>query len=193
MKEICFVTGNQNKLREVKKILKNYKILSLEDLKFFEDIPETESTIKGNAFLKSSFIYNKFKINCFSDDTGLFIKELDGEPGVKSARYASNISDSEKNIDLVLKNLKSAINRSAYFETTICLIIDGDIKYFNGKVIGKITTKRIGRKGFGYDPIFIPYGYDKTLAQFTLKQKNKISHRSIAVRKLVDYLNKYIS
>ena len=189
MRNICFVTGNQNKVIEVKKLIKNFKLISPKDLNFYDEIPETENTIKGNSFLKSSFIYNKFNIDCFSDDSGLFINALGGEPGVKSARYASERSDTEKNINLVLKNLKGEESRSAYFETCICLIIDGKTSYFQGSIKGKITTKRVGSRGFGYDPIFIPKGYDKSFAQMSLGEKNKISHRSIATQKLVNFLN----
>ncbi|MAD59290.1 MAG: non-canonical purine NTP pyrophosphatase, RdgB/HAM1 family [Flammeovirgaceae bacterium] len=189
MRDICFVTGNQNKIIEVEKLIKNFKIISTKDLNFYDEIPETENTIKGNAFIKSSFIYNKFNINCFSDDSGLFINALGGEPGVRSARYASEISHTEKNINLVLKNLRGEEDRSAAFQTCICLIINGKISYFEGSVKGIITSKRLGSRGFGYDPIFIPEGYERSFAQMSLEEKNKISHRSIATNKLVNFLN----
>jgi XTP/dITP diphosphohydrolase len=189
MRDICFVTGNQNKIIEVEKLIKNFKIISTKDLNFYDEIPETENTIKGNAFIKSSFIYNKFNINCFSDDSGLFINALGGEPGVRSARYASEISDTEKNINLVLKNLRGEEDRSAAFQTCICLIINGKISYFEGSVKGIITSKRLGSRGFGYDPIFIPEGFERSFAQMSLEEKNKISHRSIATKKLVNFLN----
>ena len=189
MRDICFVTGNQNKIIEVEKLIKNFKIISTKDLNFYDEIPETENTIKGNAFIKSSFIYNKFNINCFSDDSGLFINALGGEPGVRSARYASEISHTEKNINLVLKNLRGEEDRSAAFQTCICLIINGKISYFEGSVKGIITSKRLGSRGFGYDPIFIPEGYERSFAQMSLEEKNKVSHRSIATKKLVNFLN----
>lgn len=189
MRDICFVTGNQNKIIEVEKLIKNFKIISTKDLNFYDEIPETENTIKGNAFIKSSFIYNKFNINCFSDDSGLFINALGGEPGVRSARYASEISHTEKNINLVLKNLRGEEDRSAAFQTCICLIINGKISYFEGSVKGIITSKRLGSRGFGYDPIFIPEGFERSFAQMSLEEKNKISHRSIATKKLVNFLN----
>tara|TARA_B100001057_G_scaffold497590_1_gene602153 strand:+ start:1513 stop:2088 length:576 start_codon:yes stop_codon:yes gene_type:complete len=189
MRDICFVTGNQNKIIEVEKLIKNFKIISNKDLNFYDEIPETENTIKGNAFIKSSFIYNKFNINCFSDDSGLFINALGGEPGVRSARYASEISDTEKNINLVLKNLRGEEDRSAAFQTCICLIINGKTSYFEGSVKGIITSKRLGSRGFGYDPIFIPEGFERSFAQMSLEEKNKISHRSIATKKLVNFLN----
>jgi XTP/dITP diphosphohydrolase len=189
MRDICFVTGNQNKIIEVEKLIKNFKIISTKDLNFYDEIPETENTIKGNAFIKSSFIYNKFNINCFSDDSGLFINALGGEPGVRSARYASEISHTEKNINLVLKNLRGEEDRSAAFQTCICLIINGKTSYFEGSVKGIITSKRLGSRGFGYDPIFIPEGFERSFAQMSLEEKNKISHRSIATKKLVNFLN----
>ena len=189
MSEICFVTGNKNKLREVQKLLSNYKILSLDDLNFSEDIAETENTIQGNAELKASFINKKFNIDCFSDDTGLFIDSLDGHPGVKSARYAGDNCGSDENINLVLKNLKNISNRNATFRTVICLIKNNKTYFFEGIVNGKITKERVGNDGFGYDPIFIPEGYDKTFSQLTINEKNAISHRGIAVNKLVNFLN----
>ena len=191
MNKICFVTGNKNKLREVQKLLFSYHLLSLEDLNFRDEIQETEDTIEGNALLKANHIYKKFEINCFSDDTGLFIDSLDGQPGVKSARFAGDNSNSEDNIRLVLKKLKGKENRNAVFRTVICLIINGKINYFNGEVKGIITKEKTGDKGFGYDPIFIPEGFNKTFSEFTLEEKNKLSHRAIAVSKLVKFLNRH--
>jgi XTP/dITP diphosphohydrolase len=189
MNKICFVTGNKNKLREVQSLLSNYKIVSLNDLNFLEDIPETENTIQGNAELKARFINNKFSIDCFSDDTGLFIDSLDGNPGVKSARYAGDNCNSDENIDLVLKNLKNISNRNASFRTVICLIKNNNTYLFEGVVNGKITEERVGNDGFGYDPIFIPEGYHKSFSELTIDEKNAISHRGIAVNKLVNFLN----
>ena len=189
MNEICFVTGNKNKLREVQSLLSNYKIVSLDDLHFSEDIAETENTIQGNAELKARFINNKFSIDCFSDDTGLFIDSLDGNPGVKSARYAGDNCNSDENIDLVLKNLKNISNRNASFRTVICLIKNNNTYLFEGVVNGKITEERVGNDGFGYDPIFIPEGYHKSFSELTIDEKNAISHRGIAVNKLVNFLN----
>ena len=191
MNKICFVTGNKNKLREVQKLLFSYHLLSLEDLNFRDEIQETEDTIEGNALLKANHIYKKFEINCFSDDTGLFIDSLDGQPGVKSARFAGDNSNSEDNIRLVLKKLKGKENRNAVFRTVICLIINGKINYFHGEVKGIITEEKTGDKGFGYDPIFIPEGFNKTFSEFTLEEKNKLSHRAIAVSKLVKFLNRH--
>ena len=191
MNKICFVTGNKNKLREVQKLLFSYHLLSLDDLNFTDEILETEDTIEGNALLKADHIFKKFEINCFSDDTGLFIDSLDGQPGVKSARFAGDSSNSEDNIRLVLEKLIGEENRDAIFRTVICLIINGEINYFHGEVNGVITKEKTGDKGFGYDPIFIPEGFNKTFSEFTLEEKNKLSHRAIAVSKLVKFLNKY--
>ncbi|MFL2999282.1 MAG: RdgB/HAM1 family non-canonical purine NTP pyrophosphatase [Cytophagales bacterium] len=189
MNEICFVTGNKNKLREVQNLLTNYKIVSLDDLNFSEDIAETENTIQGNAELKASFVYNKYNIDCFSDDTGLFIDSLDGLPGVKSARYAGENCNSEENINLVLKNLKNKSDRNASFKTAICLILNNTRYFFEGVINGKITEEKVGNGGFGYDPIFVPEGFDKTFSELTINEKNAISHRGIAVNKLVNFLN----
>ena len=191
MNKICFVTGNKNKLREVQKLLFSYHLLSLDDLNFTDEILETEDTIEGNALLKADHIFKKFEINCFSDDTGLFIDSLDGQPGVKSARFAGDSSNSEDNIRLVLEKLNGKENRNAVFRTVICLIFNGEINYFHGEVNGVITKEKTGDKGFGYDPIFIPEGFNKTFSEFTLEEKNKLSHRAIAVSKLVKFLNKY--
>ncbi len=191
MNKICFVTGNKNKLREVQKLLFSYRLLSLDDLNYTDEILETEDTIEGNALLKADHIFKKFEINCFSDDTGLFIDSLNGQPGVKSARFAGDSSNSEDNIRLVLEKLNGKENRNAVFRTVICLIINGKINYFHGEVKGVITKEKTGDKGFGYDPIFIPEGFKKTFSEFTLEEKNKLSHRAIAVSKLVKFLNKY--
>ena len=191
MNKICFVTGNKNKLREVQKLLFSYRLLSLDDLNFRDEILETEDTIEGNALLKADHIFKKLEINCFSDDTGLFIDSLDGQPGVMSARFAGDSSNSEDNIRLVLEKLNGKENRNAVFRTVICLIINGKINYFHGEVKGVITKEKTGDKGFGYDPIFIPEGFKKTFSEFTLEEKNKLSLRAIAVSKLVKFLNKY--
>ena len=191
MNKICFVTGNKNKLREVQKLLFSYRLLSLDDLNYTDEILETEDTIEGNALLKADHIFKKFEINCFSDDTGLFIDSLDGQPGVMSARFAGDSFNSEDNIRLVLEKLNGKENRNAVFRTVICLIINGKINYFHGEVKGVITKEKTGDKGFGYDPIFIPEGFKKTFSEFTLEEKNKLSHRAIAVSKLVKFLNKY--
>lgn len=191
MKDLCFVTGNQNKFKEVKKLVKTFNLISLNDLNFSDEIQETDPSIKGNAFIKANFIHKKYNLDCFSDDTGLFIDCLDGEPGVRSARYAGDNSSSDDNIKLVLNKLKYKKNRFAHFQTIICLILNNKIEYFEGIIEGKITKTPLGDHGFGYDPIFMPINSNKTFAQFSLEEKNKVSHRAIATRKLITYLNNF--
>ena len=191
MKDLCFVTGNQNKFKEVKKLVKTFNLISLNDLNFSDEIQETDPSIKGNAFIKANFIHKKYNLDCFSDDTGLFIDCLDGEPGVRSARYAGDNSSSDDNIKLVLNKLKFKKNRFAHFQTIICLILHDKIEYFEGIIGGKITKTPLGDHGFGYDPIFMPMDSNKTFAQFSLEEKNKVSHRAIATRKLITYLNNF--
>ena len=191
MKDLCFVTGNHNKFKEVKKLVKTFNLISLNDLNFFDEIQETSSSIKGNAFIKANFIHKKFNIDCFSDDTGLFINSLNGEPGVRSARYAGDISNSDDNTKLVLNKLRYKKNRFAHFQTIICLILNDEIEYFEGIIKGRITNSPIGANGFGYDPIFMPMDSNKTFAQFSLEEKNKVSHRAIATKKLINYLNNF--
>ena len=189
--ELVFASHNENKVSEVRKILPpNFKIISLNDLNFFDEIPEDEETIEKNAIFKSNFIYEKFKINVFADDTGLEIKALNNLPGVKSARYSGLERDSTKNINKVLSNLGEESDRKARFKTVISLNFNGELKLFEGIINGKINYIPIGDNGFGYDPIFIPNNFDKTFAEMSLTQKNKISHRSIAINKLISFLGK---
>ena len=167
--ELVFASHNENKVSEVRKILPpNFKIISLNDLNFFDDIPENEETLEGNAIFKSNFIYEKFKTNVFADDTGLEIKALNNLPGVKSARYSGLDRDSNKNINKVLTNLRDENNRKARFKTVISLNLKGKLKLFEGIINGKITYKPAGDKGFGYDPIFIPENYNMTFAEMSL-------------------------
>ena len=187
---LIFATSNQNKVLEIQKILpKKFNIKSLKDLNYFEDVPENETTIEGNAIFKSKYIYEKFNINVFADDTGLEVEALNGEPGVHSARYAGTTRDSEKNIKKLLKNLKNIKNRNARFKTVIALIIDNKLHIFSGIVEGYILDSPKGNNGFGYDPIFCPNGFDKSFAELTLKEKNLISHRSLAMKKLIDFIS----
>ena len=179
--ELVFASHNENKVSEVRKILPpNFKIISLNDLNFFDEIPEDEETIEKNAIFKSNFIYEKFKINVFADDTGLEIKALNNLPGVKSARYSGLERDSTKNINKVLSNLSEESDRKARFKTVISLNFNGELKLFEGIINGKINYTPIGDNGFGYDPIFIPNNFNKTFAEMSLTQKNKISHRSVS-------------
>ena len=187
---LIFATSNQNKVLEIQKILpKKFNIKSLKDLNYFEDVPENEPTIEGNAIFKAKYIYEKFNINVFADDTGLEVEALNGEPGVHSARYAGTTRNSEKNIKKLLKNLKNIKNRNARFKTVIALIIDNKLHIFSGIVEGYILDSPKGNNGFGYDPIFCPNGFDKSFAELTLKEKNLISHRSLAMKKLIDFIS----
>jgi XTP/dITP diphosphohydrolase len=187
---LIFATSNQNKVLEIQKILpKKFNIKSLKDLNYFEDVPENENTIEGNAVFKAKYIYKKFNINVFADDTGLEVEALNGEPGVHSARYAGKTRNSEKNIKKLLKNLKNIKNRNARFKTVIALIIDNKLHIFSGIVEGYILDSPKGNNGFGYDPIFCPNGFDKSFAELTLKEKNLISHRSLAMKKLIDFIS----
>ena len=187
---LIFATSNQNKVLEIQKILpKKFNIKSLKDLNYFEDVPENETTIEGNAIFKAKYIYEKFNINVFADDTGLEVEALNGEPGVHSARYAGTTKNSEKNIKKLLKNLKNIKNRNARFKTVIALIIDNKLHIFSGIVEGYILDSPKGNNGFGYDPIFCPNGFDKSFAELTLKEKNLISHRSFAMKKLIDFIS----
>lgn len=187
--KILFATANSNKAFEIQKIVpEGFEILSLKDINFSDDIPETSSTIEGNALQKTKFIVDKFKIDCFSDDTGLEIEVLDGEPGVYSARYAGLEKDPEKNMDLVLEKMKNFQNRKARFKTVIALYLNGKTHLFEGIVNGIIRQEKSGDDGFGYDPIFEPESTGKTFAEMTIEEKNKISHRGRAFEKMVEFL-----
>ena len=189
MKQIVFATNNKHKLEEIRSILDNaLNILSLDDINCHEDIPETGSTIEENALIKARYIKEKYGYDCFADDTGLEIKSLNNEPGVYSARYAGNDHNSEKNMQKVLENLKGKNDRSAYFRTCIALITGNNEYLFEGKIEGEIITEKKGESGFGYDPIFVPDGYTQTFAELGNDIKNKISHRALAVKKLINFL-----
>ena len=187
--ELIIASQNQNKLVEFKKILGDkINLFSLSDIGLNQEIPENEKTIKKNAKFKAKFVNTQTGKNVFADDTGLEIDSLNGEPGVYSARYSGVDRNSEKNIELVLRKLKNKANRNSRFKTIISLIIDGKSVNFEGVVEGKITEEKKGTNGFGYDPIFQPKGYASTFGEMSLKEKNKISHRSIAINKMVQYL-----
>ena len=189
MHKILFATNNKHKLEEVQHILGNkYMVLGLKDIGFEDDIPETGSTLEANASIKSGFVYEKFGMDCFSDDTGLEIDALDGRPGVYSARYAGEPGNAEKNIEKILEELKNKQDREARFRTVISLILGGEEYFFEGIVSGRIIDEKRGGDGFGYDPVFIPEGFGETFAEMPAAEKNKISHRSIAVQKLGAYL-----
>lgn len=188
--KLVFATNNPFKFREIKELLKsNLKLLTLKDINVSEEIPETHDTIEENAVEKAQYIYNKYHIDCFADDTGLEIEALNGEPGVYSARYAGKNCTFDDNINKVLENLKDSTNRRARFRTVIALVIKGKINLFEGVVNGSILTYRKGTNGFGYDPIFVPENFEKTFAEMALDEKNKVSHRTLAIKKLISYLN----
>ncbi len=188
MLELVFATNNTHKLEEVQAMINdNFILRSLADIGCTDDIPETGDTFAENAKQKTDYLVNKYGLYCFGDDSGLEIDALKGAPGVYSARYAGT-RDMDKNIDLVLHNLQGVTNRSARFKTVISLYLNEQQHFFEGSIEGVITNKICGTAGFGYDPIFIPNGYNQTFAEMPAKQKNSISHRSIAVRKLALFL-----
>ena len=192
MIQIVFATNNQNKLKEVQAQLPDeIKLISLKDIGCYEDIPETQKTIEGNAIQKANYIKMKYNKDCFADDTGLEVMALNGAPGVHSARYAGPEKNSKKNIEKLLSSLEKTANRSAQFKTVIALHYKGELIQFEGICEGKITRTAKGSGGFGYDPIFQPSVKDKTFAELTLKEKNEIGHRGIAVAKLIAFFNKH--
>ncbi|MBR0503721.1 MAG: non-canonical purine NTP diphosphatase [Paludibacteraceae bacterium] len=191
MKDLVLATNNPHKVDEIKSKLGNsLSIKTLNELGFYDDIPETAGTLQGNASQKAHFLYDKFGCNCFADDTGLEVEALNGEPGVYSARYAGVDKDSEANMQKLLKNLSGKENRNARFRTVISLIWEGEEHFFEGIVEGTILTEKHGSEGFGYDPIFQPNGYSKSFAELSMDEKNAISHRGKAVEKLLQFLNK---
>jgi len=189
LKKIIFATGNVYKIKEVKALLGDqFEIGGLKDIGCEEDIPETQPTIEGNALQKARYVVEHYGVNCFSEDTGLEIESLNMEPGVYSARYAGPKRDSDDNMNLVLEKLKTQTNRNARFKTVIALSIDGKEYTFEGIVNGVIAYEKTGTDGFGYDPIFLPEGRTTSFAEMSSEEKNQISHRGRAVRKLIEWL-----
>lgn len=189
MKSLCFATNNINKTEEIRALLGPFFLLqNLKDIGCMEELPETQPTIEGNAVQKATYVFERYHVSCFADDTGLEVESLHGEPGVYSARYAGPQRNNDDNIDLLLANLKPHTNRKARFKTVISLIDAGEIVNFEGIVFGTIIQERRGSKGFGYDAVFVPEGYDRTFAEMELAEKNLISHRAIAVKKLINFL-----
>jgi XTP/dITP diphosphohydrolase len=189
--KLVFATQNNGKYNEVRKMMpKNISLLNLNDLNFMGIIEETGKTLKQNAKIKSDFIFKNFRINCFADDTGLEIDSLNDMPGVYSARFAGENCNSQDNIEKVWELLNGCKNTNARFKTIFSLNINGKTFFFEGKIDGKIIFKQKGLNGFGYDSIFIPNGYKKTFAELTLIEKNKISHRSKALKRLIIFLDK---
>lgn len=188
--QIVFATNNLNKLKEVRALIPDHiQLLSLADIDCLEDIPETQGTIEGNAIQKAEYIKEKYGYDCFADDTGLEVEALNGEPGVFSARYAGEQRSSLDNMNKLLIELSNAKNRNAQFKTVIALQFNNNQSTFTGICKGKITHTKHGEKGFGYDPVFKPDGFEKTFAEMDLNLKNTISHRGIAISQLVNFLN----
>ncbi|NJM26828.1 MAG: RdgB/HAM1 family non-canonical purine NTP pyrophosphatase [Bacteroidia bacterium] len=189
--ELCFATNNTHKLEEVRAATAgNINILSLSDIRCFEELPETQPTLEGNSLQKAEYVNHHYHIPCFADDTGLEVEALHGAPGVFSARYAGPQRNSGDNISLLLDNLRGITNRNARFRTVISLVGLGSTQLFDGIVTGTIRESSRGTQGFGYDPVFQPTGFQQTFAEMTLEQKNTLSHRAIAVAKLVRFLLK---
>lgn len=187
--ELIFASANSGKIKEVNEILgKEIIIKGLKDVGIVEEIPETGNTFYENAFLKANYVYQKTRKNCFADDSGLEIEILNNEPGVHSAYYAGLPRNDEKNIQLVLEKMQNQQNRKAKFVSVICLIMNNHVYYFEGIVYGHISLYPMGNKGFGYDPIFIPEGYNQTYAELSESVKNKISHRYQALQKMKAFL-----
>ena len=196
MKELIFATHNLNKVLEIQDLIANkFRILGLNDIGYYEEIPENKTNIEGNAEEKVMSVFNLFHIDCFADDTGLEVESLNGQPGVLSARFAEYTGDrrpgediSEANIRKLLKLMEGKEDRKARFRTVIALILDGRKYFFEGTVSGEIIEEKRGTNGFGYDPIFVPAGLNQTFAEMSLQQKNKISHRAMAINKLIGFL-----
>ena len=188
--KLVFATQNENKAQEIQSLLPEYfKIITLKDIRCFDEIPETSETLEGNSLLKASFISETYNLNCFADDTGLEIEALDNRPGVYSARYAGPEISAAANINKVLLELEGKVERNAQFRTLITLILNKSTFSFEGIVRGEIISEKRGENGFGYDPIFVPEGEIRTFAEMSLEEKNKHSHRARAFQKMIEFLN----
>lgn len=189
--KICFATNNPKKLTEIRQILgEDFQVLSLDDIGCHEELAETQKTLEGNSAQKAEYVHKHYGVDCFADDTGLEVYALDGEPGVYSARYAGPERDNNANIRMLLENLEDKKDRRAQFRTVISLMMNGRLRQFEGCIKGQITESLHGDNGFGYDPVFIPNGENLTFAEMDSHRKNDISHRAMAVAKLVKFLNK---
>jgi XTP/dITP diphosphohydrolase len=203
--EICFATNNAHKIEEIKALLGSkfpsyakaslikkasagWQVVSLAEIGCHEELPEERDTLEDNSLQKAEYVFKKYKVTCFADDTGLEVEVLNGAPGVYSARYAGEQRSAEANMDLLLKNLEGKSDRKAQFRTVITLIQPGGLHQFEGTVEGTILEQRRGKGGFGYDPIFLPYGFSRTLAEMSMEEKNQISHRARATEKLIEFL-----
>ena len=189
--KLVFASNNKNKIKEIQLLVPaSIEIVSLEDIGCTEDIPETADTIEGNAILKANYVTEKYGLNCFADDTGLEVQALNGAPGVYSARYAGEPKDDNNNMNELLFQLEKETNRNANFKTVIALNLNGKQELFVGIIFGKITREKVGTNVFGYDPIFMAEGYEKTFAELDMEEKSNISHRGIAVKQLITFLQK---
>jgi XTP/dITP diphosphohydrolase len=189
---LCFATNNTHKVKEIQALLGNsFNLQSLNDIGCEEELVEDQDTIEGNSLQKAQYVFDHYQVACFADDTGLEVEALNGEPGVYSARYAGEQRNAEDNMRLLLKNLKDKSNLNARFRTVITLITQAGTHQFEGILNGTITSDKRGTQGFGYDPVFVPEGYQQTLAELDLDEKNKISHRARAVQKLVLFLKQH--
>lgn len=189
--ELIFATHNQHKTEEAREIATSFiQIKNLKDIGCFEEIPETADTLPGNALQKARYVQEHFHVNCFADDTGLEVEALDGRPGVYSARYAGEHCSYQDNVDKLLREMKGKTNRKACFKTVIALILEGKEYLFEGRVDGQIIEDQRGMSGFGYDPVFLPDGFDRTFAEMSEEEKNSISHRGRAIRQMMDFLKK---
>jgi XTP/dITP diphosphohydrolase len=187
--KLVFASNNKNKIKEIQQLLPpTIEIISLEEIGCYEEIPETADTIEGNAILKADYVTQKYGYDCFADDTGLEVEALDGAPGVYSARYAGEQRSSEDNMDKLIEELSDKTNRNAHFKTVITLNLNGKQHLFTGIARGEITLTKAGNKGFGYDPIFRPEGYQETFAELSSELKNQISHRGKATQQLISFL-----
>ena len=191
MKKLIFATNNLNKLAEIKSAIKTFEVFGLKEMGIHEDIAETGTTLEENALIKSQYIFQKTGLDCFADDTGLEVKALNGRPGVYSARYAGPNCSAVDNMGKLLNELENHDDRSASFRTVISLILNGEKYYFEGEVMGDILSQKKGVDGFGYDPIFRPKGFSASFAEMSMIQKNEISHRGVAVKKLIQFLSDY--
>jgi XTP/dITP diphosphohydrolase len=186
---LCFATNNVHKIEEVKALLpSDFTLLTLDQIGCVEELAEDQTTLEGNSLQKAEYVFKKFGVPCIADDTGLEVFALDGDPGVYSARYAGPAADSRDNITLLLKNMEDIKERQAQFRTVITLVTEKKTRQFEGVITGHILRETSGKGGFGYDPVFIPKGDDRTFSDMTAQEKNRISHRGQAIKKLVDYL-----
>lgn len=187
--KLCFATNNKHKLQEVANIIPSYiQLVGLADIGCTEELAETTGTIPGNSRQKAEYVFTNYKTPCFADDSGLEVMALNGAPGVDSAYYAGPQKSFSDNVNLLLKNMDGVTQREAQFITVITLVTDKGLWQFDGILKGKIITERRGEGGFGYDPVFLPDGHSRTLAEMSMEEKNKISHRSMAVQKLMTFL-----